>query len=137
LRPNLPRGAVACLRVPLQMPAPAPGPAAEHAAATPPATPLQPLRHRGPTRNWTAEADGLSIRVVDSWFGGAELWINGVLHGTYTSVWSLPPDEPVLSATVRGSSGREHVVEVLLQAWSFSIRAAILVDGARVAGDAS
>lgn len=135
LRPNLPRGAVACLRVPLTMPAP--GPAAQHGAAALPTTPPQPLRHRGPTRTWTAEVDGLSIRVVDSWFGGAELWINGVLHGTYTSVWSLPSDEPVLSATVQGSSGREHDVEVLLQAWSLNIRAAILVDGARVAGDAT
>jgi signal transduction histidine kinase len=137
LRPNFPRGAVACLRVPRTMPAPAPGPAAQHVAAMRPTTSLQPLRHRGPSRTWTAEVDGLSIRVVDSWFGGAELWINGDLHGTYTSVWSLPPDEPVLSATVRGASGREHVIEVLLQAWSFNIRAAILVDGARVAGDAT
>jgi len=115
----------------------APGPAAQHGAAVLPTTPPQPLRHRGPTRTWTAEVDGLSICVVDSWFGGDELWINGVLHRTYTSVWSLPSDEPVLSATVQGSSGREHDVEVLLQAWSLNIRAAILVDGARVAGDAT
>lgn len=137
LRANSPRGAVACLRVPLIMPAPAPETAAQQAAARPPSTPPQPLRHRGPSRTWTAEFDGLSIRVVDSWFGGAELWINGDLHGTYTCVWSLPPDEPVLSATVRGASGREHGIEVILQAWSFSIRVAILVDGVRIAGDAT
>ncbi|HQR22991.1 MAG TPA: histidine kinase [Burkholderiaceae bacterium] len=137
LRANSPRGAVARLRVPLTMPMPVPGTASQQVAATRPSTPPLPLRHRGPSRTWTAEVDGLSIRVVDSWFGGTELWIDGGLHGTYTGIWSLPPDEPVLSATVRGASGREHGIEVILQAWSFNIRAAILVDGERIAGDAT
>jgi signal transduction histidine kinase len=152
LTDNVPRGTVATVRIPREMPRSGDEPrpkvlvmSTERAAGmmndlvpdllpTPPE--VAPVRHRGPRKQWSTRHDGRDIRVVDSWFGGAELFVDDTLRATFTQCWKLPPEEPVMTAFARGSSGAPLKIDVVLQAWSFSIRAAILVNGSRIAGDA-
>jgi len=152
LTDNVPRGTIATVCIPREMPAvrdehrpPALVMSTQRAAgllnnlapdslSSPPEA--VPVRHRGPRKQWSTRHDGREIRVVDSWFGGAELFVDEALRATFTQCWKLPPEEPVMTAFARGSSGAPLKIDVVLQAWSFSIRAAISANGSRIAGDA-
>jgi len=152
LTDNVPRGTIATVRIPREMPAvrdehrskvfgmsteQAAGMLGDVATDRPPNPPeVAPVFHKGPRKQWSAHHDGRDIRVVDSWFGGAELFVDDALRATFTQCWKLPPEEPVMTAFARGNSGAPLKVDVVLQAWSFSIRAAIFVNGSRIAGDA-
>lgn len=95
----------------------------------------EPIRRFGPKRQWAAEWHGHQIRVVDSWFGGAELFVDNELRDTYGGVFALP-DGPVLQALIDDPVHGEGRVAVYLQPWSFHVRAAIEVSGQRIGGDA-
>jgi hypothetical protein len=86
-----------------------------------------------PVKEWTAEAKGHKIRVVNTWTGGTKLYIDEDLRDKNDTLVALRRRR-WLSAPLVRDAPESGLVEVYLRAW-FCVRAEILVDGVRIAGD--
>lgn len=86
------------------------------------------------TKEWNVRHEGRSLRVVNSWFSGARLYVDGDLRDTNTELFSVDATRPVLSAALDDVGGARAVVEVFVVS-VVTTRAMICVDGVRVGGD--
>lgn len=88
-----------------------------------------------PVKEWTASHNGKAIRVVNTWFNGARLYINGECRDTNTKLFAIrTPERPHLSAPLEPSDLSSPLVTVYFQA-VLSVKAKIMVGGECVAGD--
>lgn len=87
-----------------------------------------------PMKEWSAEADGHSIRVVNTWTGGTSLYIDGECRDRNTG-WYAPRRTLWLSAPLIQGAPESALVQVFVKAL-FSVKAQIVVAGKAVAGDA-
>ena len=85
-----------------------------------------------PKREIVAEHEGHEIRVVNSWFGGAKLYVDGDCRDTTNELFALG-GSPILSATLSFESGTQ-LVEVYIRA-VMTTKIKIYVDGRHIAGD--
>lgn len=86
------------------------------------------------TKEWTCQHEGHAIRVVNSWFSGAKLYVDGDCRDTNRDLFSVDASRPLLSCSLPGEGGARSVVEVYLVA-VLTTRAMICVDGRCIAGD--
>ena len=86
-----------------------------------------------PVKEWTAEAKGHKIRVVNTWTCGTKLFIDEEFRDKNDS-WIALRKTRWLSAPLEKGAPESGWVEVHLRAL-FLVRAEILVDGVRIAGD--
>jgi hypothetical protein len=80
-----------------------------------------------------ADFHGHSIRVVNTWFSGMKLYIDGDVRDEHRGMFSVSGDSPALSASL--SHGDEkHRVEVFVKAL-FTVKIKICVDGRHIGGE--
>ena len=88
-----------------------------------------------PMKEWSAQVDGHSIRVVNTWTGGTSLYIDGECRDRNTG-WFAPRKTLWLSAQLMLGAPERGLVQVFVKASLFSVKAQIVVAGKSVAGDA-
>jgi hypothetical protein len=86
------------------------------------------------SKQWITEYEGHRIRVVNSWFSGIKLYVDGDLRDTNTQLVSLDSSQPLLSARVPLRGGEASVVEVFVKAL-VTTKAKICADGRQIGGD--
>jgi hypothetical protein len=86
-----------------------------------------------PQKEWIAAVDGHSIRVSNSWTGGAKLYIDGECRDTSNKTFA-GSSAPALSARLEQGKPDSPLIEVFMKA-VFTVKAKICVDGRQVAGD--
>jgi len=82
---------------------------------------------------WIADCQGHQIRVTNSWTHGVKLYIDGVLRAENKSLLFANPRRPAISVTLSEAYASPKI-EVFFTA-ILSVRAKIVVDGKKVAGD--
>lgn len=87
-----------------------------------------------PHKEWIAEVDGHSIRVTNTWLGGAKLYVDGKYRDINKNFFVLSADRALLSARVEPGNSSSPLIEVFFKA-IFSIKAKICVDGGQIGGD--
>jgi hypothetical protein len=85
-------------------------------------------------KQWVTEFQGHSIRVTNSWFGGAKLYIDGECRDVNTDTFAVSVDAPVLRARIDPNNMSSSLVEVFCKA-IITVKAKIHIDGKKVAGD--
>lgn len=85
------------------------------------------------TKEWVTEYKGHTIRVVNNWFSGAKLYLDGDCRDISTEMISVTGDRPLLSASL-DVDGERYRVEVFVVA-ILSSKARICVNGQQVGGD--
>jgi hypothetical protein len=85
------------------------------------------------TKEWNVRHAGRDLRVVNTWFSGARLYVDGDLRDTCTELVSVDATRPLLSASLDGPGGRS-VVEVFIVS-VVTTKAMVCVDGVVVGGD--
>ena len=86
------------------------------------------------SKQWVAEFDGHSIRVTNSWLGGAQLYIDGVCRDANKDLFDVSGAKPRLSAQLDSTDTQSARVEVFFKA-ILAVRARISVNGRQVGGD--
>ena len=84
-------------------------------------------------KEWSTEVQGHTIKVTNSWIGGAKLYIDGECRDTNNKTIA-DPNKPALSARIVKENPQSPLVEVFVKA-IFAVKASICVDGKQVAGD--
>ena len=87
-----------------------------------------------PHKEWKAEVDGHSIRVTNSWLGGAKLYIDGECRDINNKLLA-DPNRPALSARLMQENNESPPVEVFVK-MIYTVKAKICVTGKQVGGDA-
>jgi hypothetical protein len=87
------------------------------------------------TKEWIAEHSGHRIRVQNTWFSGARLYIDGECRDTNQQFFAVSGAMPRLSARLVDSEGQTHVIEVFIKAPLFTVKTKICVDGRQIGGD--
>lgn len=86
-----------------------------------------------PKRVVAIEHEGLSIRVENTWFSGAKLFINDLLEDTNKQLISVSGAKPILTST-KELNGKKYDIAVYCVAW-LSVKLKVCVNGVRVGGD--
>ena len=86
-----------------------------------------------PVKELTAKFKGHDIRVVNTWFSGAKLYIDSDLQDTSQELFSVSGNRPLLSSSLTVDETR-HTVEVFMKA-ILTTKIKICVDGKMVAGE--
>jgi len=86
-------------------------------------------------KEWTAEFDKHQIRVVNTLFFGASLFIDGVCRDTNTQLFAISGSIPRMSARVIGDAGTTFDVIVFIKAPLLRVYAKICVNGQQIGGD--
>ena len=76
---------------------------------------------------------GHDILVVNTWLGGAELFIDGECRAGNRQLFALDPGKALLSAELE-IQGQFHLVEVFVRA-ILTVEIKICVDGKQVGGE--
>ena len=86
-----------------------------------------------PQREWTADVNGHTVRVVNTWTGGTRLYIDGERrdsnHGLFALDWTH-----WLSARVMPNDPKSDLIEVYVKAVA-GVKAQIRVNGEYFSGD--
>ena len=84
-------------------------------------------------KEWVATHNGCEIRVANSRFGFAKLYIDGDWRDTNVGKW-VSSRSPALSVRVTPVSSEPFLVDVYLKA-RLTVKAKICVDGKQIGGD--
>jgi hypothetical protein len=85
-------------------------------------------------KDWVSTHNGCQIRVTNSWFGSAKLYIDGECRDTNSDMF-VSSRAPALSARMTPATGDPFlVVEVYLKAL-VTVKVKICVDGKQISGD--
>lgn len=85
-----------------------------------------------PKKEVIAEYKGNQIRVVNTWFGGAKLYINGDCKDTCSD--SIANSKtPSLSASI-GQGEEKEIIEVFIKA-ILTVKIKICADGKQIGGE--
>lgn len=87
-----------------------------------------------PLKEWVAEFEGHSIRVTNTWLGGAKLYVDGECRDTNRGAFAISATRPLLSARLDTNNVNSGLVEVFFKAL-LTVKAKICVNGKQVAGD--
>lgn len=87
------------------------------------------------TKEWIAEYNGHRIRVQNTWFSGARLYVDGECRDTNQQIFGVSGAIPRLSARLVDSDGQTRVIEIFVKAPFFTVKAKICVDGRQIGGD--
>jgi hypothetical protein len=82
-------------------------------------------------KEWLVEFQNHKIRVTNSWFRGAKLYIDGALRAENKSLIANP-GQPTFNAQLADADS--PMIEVYFQA-VMTVKAKIVIDGKKVAGD--
>ena len=86
-------------------------------------------------KEWRCQYKDHTIRVVNTWFGGAKLYIDGDCKDINKDFLVVSSKAPVLSASLPDTGGdKPDIVEVYMVAL-VTIKAKICVNGKQVSGD--
>lgn len=85
------------------------------------------------TKEWMTEYKGHQIRVLNTWFSGAKLYVDGDCRDECKELVNVSRDRPLLSASLE-IDGERHVIEVFIVS-VVSTLAKICVNGKQVGGD--
>lgn len=86
-----------------------------------------------PKRVVAVEHEGLNIRVENTWFAGAKLFINNILEDTNKQLFSVSGAKPILTS-MKELNGKKYDIAVYCVAWLF-VKLKVCVNGVRVGGD--
>jgi hypothetical protein len=84
-------------------------------------------------KEWVATHNGCEIRVANTWFGFAKLYIDGDWRDTNVRKFTSP-HSPAISVRVTPASHEPFLVDVYLKA-RVTVKAKICVDGKQIGGD--
>jgi hypothetical protein len=85
-------------------------------------------------KEWVAHFEGHEIRVINTWFGGARLLLDGECLATSNDLFSVSTTRPLLTAPLCTSENATRRIEVFIVTW-VTTKAKICVDGQQVGGD--
>lgn len=85
-------------------------------------------------KEWIAVHDGHEIRVVNTWFQGARLYVDGQLCSENTDLFSISNRTPILATTISTCEGRSARLEVFIVA-ILTTKARICVNGRQIGGN--
>lgn len=85
-------------------------------------------------KEWIANFEGHEIRVVNTWFSGAKLYIDGDCRDENKQLIATSRDRPLLSANLPDASGRPRKLEVFLYSVTIT-HAKICLDGTIIGGE--
>ncbi|MCP4274247.1 MAG: hypothetical protein GY781_20185 [Gammaproteobacteria bacterium] len=80
---------------------------------------------------WIQKRAGATIRFVNSWFGGAKLYINGELKDFDKSHWASSK-YPLLSGSFLNEDSEIEIVEVYVKAHMLSVGVLITINGEEI-----
>ena len=80
---------------------------------------------------WIIERSGSTIRLVNSWFGGSKLYINGDLKDFEKSM-VVSPKRAFLSGSLTNPEGVREVIEVYAKSGLFAIQFRITSNGEEI-----
>jgi hypothetical protein len=86
-----------------------------------------------PMKEWAAVANGHNIRVVNTWTGGTNLYIDGECRDRNTGRYAIRKTL-WLSAPLTQGDPESGLVQVFVKA-IFTVKAQILVSGKPIGGD--
>lgn len=86
-----------------------------------------------PLKRVVAQLGNTEIKVENTWFSGASLFVNQDVVARYDDYFALSKADPIMSAKVV-IEGVEKLVEVFCFA-IFTVKIKICVDGVQLAGD--
>ncbi|KAF0176532.1 MAG: hypothetical protein IV086_14635 [Hyphomonadaceae bacterium] len=86
-----------------------------------------------PAKEWVAEYKGHKIRVCNTWFFGAKLYIDGERRDTDNELLAFGA-KPIMSARLVRDDSQSDLVEVFVRA-VFTVKAKIYADGKQIGGD--
>ncbi len=81
-------------------------------------------------KEWMAKHEDHEIRVVNTWLGGAQLYIDGELRDTCEKLLATDASRPLLSASI----GERQTVEIFIES-VVTTKAKICVNGTQVGGE--
>ena len=81
-------------------------------------------------KEWIVQYENHTIRVVNTWFAGAKLYIDGEMRDFCNSLFEVTGSSPVLSAKLSDN----HIIEVYIIA-IWSTKAKICLNGKPIGGD--
>jgi hypothetical protein len=82
---------------------------------------------------WIARFEGHEIRVVNTWFRGAKLYVDGVCVAEDRSIFALSA-RPVLEHKLTDAAGNERTIRVVVEA-VITVKCAIFVDDVQYGGE--
>ena len=86
-----------------------------------------------PLKAWVVQHAGHEIRVINTWFQGAKLYVDDVCVCENRGLISLTTARPLLSAPLQ-VAGKGCTLDVFIVS-IFTTKAAVFVDGQQVGGD--
>ena len=86
-----------------------------------------------PVKTFTAQFEGHEILVVNTWFNGIALYIDGEEKDKNDGMISVKGTEPLLKASME-VNGKEKLIEVYVRAILF-VRVKICADGEFIGGN--
>lgn len=81
-----------------------------------------------PLKVWTAEIGGHTIRVTNTWLGGAKLFVDGECRDINKELFSVTAERPRLRARLEPNDNSSPLIEVFFKA-IVTVRAKICADG--------
>ncbi len=86
-----------------------------------------------PKKTVAVRLDGVEIRLENTWFSGARLFVDNKQVAESLDYFALDKHRPLMTARV-SIAGKERLVEAFIHALIF-VKLKICVDGVQVAGD--
>ena len=86
-----------------------------------------------PAKELNTTYKGIKIRVKNTWFSGAKLYIDGDCKDVASDLLRLDGDTPLMSASIDTPDGKE-IVEVFMEA-IFTTKMKIHANGEMIAGE--
>jgi hypothetical protein len=81
-------------------------------------------------KTWVCRFKDHEIRVVNTWFSGAKLFVDGQLVAKDKELFSISRMRPLIDVEILGG----HRVQVFVVAW-VTVQAAIFIDGLQYGGE--
>ena len=86
-----------------------------------------------PLKSWVTRHAGHELRVLNTWFQGAKLYVDDVCVSENRGLLTLAMNKPALTATIE-VAGKPERIEVFIVS-ILTTKAAIFVEGVQVGGD--
>jgi hypothetical protein len=83
-----------------------------------------------PMKTWVCRFQDHEIRVVNTWFSGAKLFVDGQLVAKDTGLFSISRLKPLIDVDILDG----HRIQVFVVAL-FTVQAAIFIDGLQYGGE--
>lgn len=85
-----------------------------------------------PKKEIIADHNGSHIRVTNTWFGGAKLYVDGECKDTCKD--AFPSPNSACMSAVAINNGEKSVIEIYIKA-IFTVKIKVCVNGQQIGGD--